>query len=430
MTGNDREPEARVRERMREDWNRRAREDPHYYVAFGRRGQDDKEFFATSADVVRSLEQELKRLPVEARGRALEIGCGPGRLMRPISRHFSEIHGVDVSDEMIRLAREKLRGVGHAVVHHTEGADLALFPAEYFDFVYSYAVFQHIPSREVVFSYLRDSVRVLRPGGLMRCQLNGLPETAVRYDTWSGVRIGAAEITAFAREHKLQLLALEGTSTQYMWVTVRKRAPGDPAREPAHIRRVTNTHTSEPVVPNRGRFASAALWVEDLPEDCDLLGLEARIGGVRGTAFYIGPPEADGLRQVNVTLPTGVETGLQQLELFWEGAPLCAPACIRVIRPGPTVPRVVAVTDAIDLLSRTRIVSGWVKVTLEEVERPEDLQAWVGGEPAGDVEIFCVDPLPPRFEVNIRAPERAGVQLLELKLGRRRLAPVELEIVA
>ena len=26
--------------------------------------------------------------------------------MRPMSRHFGEIHGVDVSDEMIRLARE------------------------------------------------------------------------------------------------------------------------------------------------------------------------------------------------------------------------------------------------------------------------------------------------------------------------------------
>ena len=39
--------------------------------------------------------------------RALEIGCGPGRLMKPLSRNFGEIHGVDVSDEMVRLARER-----------------------------------------------------------------------------------------------------------------------------------------------------------------------------------------------------------------------------------------------------------------------------------------------------------------------------------
>ena len=37
-------PELETLERMREDWNRRAREDAHYYVAFGRHNQDDDEF--------------------------------------------------------------------------------------------------------------------------------------------------------------------------------------------------------------------------------------------------------------------------------------------------------------------------------------------------------------------------------------------------
>src|SRR5215467_7500829 len=110
---------------MRAEWNERAREDAHYFVAFGRRDQDDEEFFATAADVVRELELELKRLqaktPIAAR-RALEIGCGPGRLMRPMSRHFGEIHGVDVSDEMIGKAKEKLRGVPHAHAHHASGS--------------------------------------------------------------------------------------------------------------------------------------------------------------------------------------------------------------------------------------------------------------------------------------------------------------------
>ena len=92
---------------MREDWNARAREDAGYYVAFGRRDQDDAGFFATATEVINGLEAELRRVPLAQRGgwRALEIGCGPGRLMRPMSRHFVEIHGVDVSDEMIALAR-------------------------------------------------------------------------------------------------------------------------------------------------------------------------------------------------------------------------------------------------------------------------------------------------------------------------------------
>src|SRR6478736_2893014 len=104
--------EPKVLERMRTDWNERAAEDAYYYVAFGRREQDDEEFFATAADVVRSLTAELKRL--RSRDAALEIGCGPGRLMRPMSRFFGEVHGVDVSDEMIRLARERLRDVTNA----------------------------------------------------------------------------------------------------------------------------------------------------------------------------------------------------------------------------------------------------------------------------------------------------------------------------
>src|SRR3954452_23546278 len=150
-----------VTERMRRDWNERAREDAHFYVAFGRREQDPEEFFATATEVVRGLEHELRRLGPTANPRtrrALEIGCGPGRLMRPMSRHFGEIHGVDVSDEMVRRAEKNLADVPHAHPHHTSGSDLTPFADESFDLVYSYAVFQHIPSADVVFSYLHEAV--------------------------------------------------------------------------------------------------------------------------------------------------------------------------------------------------------------------------------------------------------------------------------
>ena len=40
-----------VEQRMRDDWNARAREDASYYVAFGRRDQDPEEFFATAEEV-------------------------------------------------------------------------------------------------------------------------------------------------------------------------------------------------------------------------------------------------------------------------------------------------------------------------------------------------------------------------------------------
>src|SRR6476646_3855532 len=216
--------DPKVLESMRADWKQRDGEKANYYLALRRREQDNEEFFSTGSDIAKTLELDLKRF--RGRDAALEIGCGPGRLMRPMSRNFAEIHGVDVSDEMIRLARERLSDTPSAHPHHSSGSDLAMFPDEKFDLVYSYAVFQHIPSREVVFNYLREARRVLKTGGILRCQLNGLPPTAKKYDTWSGVRITPQEIFAFARENDFQLLVIEQVWTQYMWITCRKRAQG------------------------------------------------------------------------------------------------------------------------------------------------------------------------------------------------------------
>lgn len=426
--------DSELREWMRRDWDRRAREDAYYYAAFGRRGQDDAEFLATAAPVVRSLEQELRWiLPRGGRlERALEIGCGPGRLMRPMSRYFDEIHGVDVSGHMVRLAREKLSDVPNAQVHLGSGSDLAEFADAAFDFVYSYAVFQHIPSREVVFRYLAEAVRVLRPGGLLRCQLNGLPESAPVYDTWSGVRIRPEETREFARASGVRLLALEGASTQYMWLTAMK-PPQQPCRSsgPCRIRRLTNAHSSEPVIPCRGRFAVVSAWVEGLPEESDLLTLTARIGPGEGTVFYIGPPERDGLQQINIALPPGLAGGLERFAMLWRGELLCSPAIVRLIPPGPLVPRIVSVTDAVNLLAGARIESGYVKITLEEALDPESLEAHVDGVPAAEREVFCADPGPPRHEINFRLPPQVspGFHRLELQLGRRKFAPVTIEVV-
>lgn len=430
-----------VSARMREDWNARAREDAHYYVAFGRRDQNEEEFLATAAEIVRSFETELRRLQAghhRAR-RALEIGCGPGRLLKPLSRYFGEIHGVDVADEMIRLARERLRDIPHAHVHATNGAELAQFADSSFDFVYSYAVFQHIPSREVVMQYLAETRRVLKPGGLARLQLNGLPATARNYDTWAGVRVSASEIVEFARANELQLLALEGTLTQYMWTSWIKREEGWRAQTQAaaahhgaamRIRRITNAHSSEPVAPNRGRFASISVWVEDLPADLDLSDLEIFVGGQSARGTYIGPRDATGVQQINAVLLETDATGLMPVELRWFGKPLCAPAFLRVIPAGPDVPRIAAVSDGVNLMSGTRIETGTVKVTIEDVARPEEFAATVAGVPVEDTDAFCVDPLPRKYEINFHIPRSipSGPQVLEMRVGRRRFAPVDIEI--
>jgi SAM-dependent methyltransferase len=421
-----------VRERMRADWNQRAQEDANYYVAFGRRDQDDAEFFATAIDVVRDLDGEIRRFPpgiVPAARRALEIGCGPGRLMRPMSSRFGEIHGVDISDEMVAQARRKLRDIPHAHVHHVSGGDLALFASGYFDFVFSYAVFQHIPSADLVFGYLREIVRVLKPGGLARLHINGLPkingspQSAHTCNTWDGVRISADEIRAFTERHGMRLLSLTGVDTQYMWTSWQKPFA-------CRIRQVVNAFSQEPFVPARGRLAGATLEIEHLPEACDLNSLQAFIDGVPATNSYLGPL-VKGITQFNVFLPHAVRQGLVPVRVEWHGKPLCPDSIVRVIPPGPVVPRLISVSDGVNLLSAQRIESRLIKATIEDVEFIENLAATVDGLPVVNVEPHNTDPLALRYEINFGLPRAisSGAHELEIRLGKLTLTRMGIEVI-
>lgn len=426
---------SNVSETMRADWNERAREDAHYYVAFGGRNQDEEGFLATAAGVVRAVECEFKRLPADANRkswRALEIGCGPGRLMKPLSAHFGEIHGVDVSDAMIGIARERLRGIPHAHVHATDGASLDRFADDSFEMVYSYAVFQHIPSREVVREYMREIRRVLKPGGVFRGQFNGLPPNE-RPNTWSGVSFSREDIRDFTGEAGLRLLALEGAHTQYLWTTWRKPPAGEvEVLGAVEIRRVTNAWSSETAIPNRGAMAAMSIWVADLPEACDLNTLDVWVDGRSGDSVYVGPADANGLRQVNAMMPASSRTGLVPVELVRGGTRLCAPAFVRVIPGGPTVPRVVKVTDGVNIVEEERCTSGLLKIQVEEAQRPELISVTMDGAPVRDLEFFRTDPLPPRYELNCRLPEgmAPGVRTLRVKVGKRQLMPRPVEVLA
>jgi SAM-dependent methyltransferase len=435
-------PASSVTDRMRADWNQRARDDAHYFVAFGGLDQDEAEFLATAADVLRSIEGQLKRLPSSddrRTWRALEIGCGPGRLIKPLSRHFGEIHGVDVSDEMIRLARQRLADIPHAHFHATNGSTLAQFASESFHFVYSYAVFQHIPSRDVVLEYMREIRRVLKPGGVFHGQFNSRAH-AGDPDTWTGVCFSADDIRAFTRENGLQLMYLEGEGTQYMWTTWCKpttwskpSGPGpvrDADFQPA-IRRITNAFTSEPLIPQRGRLAALSILIEHLPADSDLDRLEVLADGVPGAGIYIGPVDARGLQQVNAWLPDGVRSGLVPVEIRSNGQPLCPPAMARIVPCGPPVPRVVSVTDAINLMQRNSISTGRVKVQVEEVMAPGSIAIAIDDRPIAHFEILRTDPRPPRDTLDFELPDGmlAGPHSLQISIGPRRLTPIDIVVL-
>ena len=67
-------------EQMRRDWNERAREDAHFYVAFGRREQDDEEFFSTAEEWSTGLNGNFGdslRMQIAAPGERSRSGAVP-----------------------------------------------------------------------------------------------------------------------------------------------------------------------------------------------------------------------------------------------------------------------------------------------------------------------------------------------------------------
>ncbi|HEV2773121.1 MAG TPA: class I SAM-dependent methyltransferase [Thermoleophilaceae bacterium] len=226
---------------MKRDWDARARENAKFYVVSSRSDWDEEAFSASgksSAEELVFSELDLVTAGDDPRSlRLLEIGCGVGRMTEHLAETFGEVHGVDVSGEMVATAKQRLSHFDNVHVHETNGADLAVFPDSFFDFAFSFIVFQHIPFREVVEGYLREVHRVLKPGRLFKFQVQGTSGekfAALEKDTWLGVGFSAAEMDALAAEIGFEVLKSEGEGTQYFWHWWRAgEAQTDPTHRPS-----------------------------------------------------------------------------------------------------------------------------------------------------------------------------------------------------
>ena len=266
-------------EKMRRDWDERARENARYYVATGQKEWTDEEFFASGEINVR--EQILTDMINICQGRdqaamrVLEIGCGAGRLTRALAKVFGRVCGVDVSGEMVAQAREALRGglamrrltdlyweavnrvreawrgegaIGrlgelfldlvrrvpdavrdfpNARIYQNNGVDLSMFSDEQFDFSFSFIVFQHIPSKAIIENYVREVWRVLQPGALFKFQVQGYPIENPECDTWVGVGFTEDEMREMATLCRFEMRHCHNAGPQYMWLWFFKR----PAQE-------------------------------------------------------------------------------------------------------------------------------------------------------------------------------------------------------
>lgn len=134
------------------------------------RGWDAGEFFSTGGPEVAGVLARVEQLHPLRRGRALDFGCGVGRLTQPLSEQFSEACGVDISPSMIELARKHNRNQGRCQYFLNSKGDLSIFPERHFDFIYSSITLQHIRP-QFAKRYLEEFVRVLAPGGVLVFQL-------------------------------------------------------------------------------------------------------------------------------------------------------------------------------------------------------------------------------------------------------------------
>jgi SAM-dependent methyltransferase len=217
-----------VTDRMRADWDARARAEGTYFIATAREEWTDERFFASGEDTVRRfILNDLANIcggmdPKQMR--VAEIGCGAGRVTKALACVFGEVHAVDVSPEMIRLAREKLAGMSNVHFYANSGADLRVLPELPFHFVFSFIVFQHIPDKAVVESYIREAQRILVPDGLFKFQVEGGDisnrDTA---DTWHGVSFSEQEMRDIAARCGFELRHTDGAGTQYFWLWMFKK---------------------------------------------------------------------------------------------------------------------------------------------------------------------------------------------------------------
>jgi ubiquinone/menaquinone biosynthesis C-methylase UbiE len=209
--------------KMRADWDARAKENARFYVATGKADWTDDDFFRSGEQTV--AEEILTDMTNVCQGRApsdmrvLEIGCGAGRVTRALAKMFGEVHAVDVSGEMVELASRALAGYPNAHVYQNNGKDLTVIPSGEFDFAFSSIVFQHIPSRDVIYSYVREVHRLLRPGALFKFQVQGDTSISPSPDeTWLGVAFSQDDAAEMARACGFELRYSHGAGDQYFWL--------------------------------------------------------------------------------------------------------------------------------------------------------------------------------------------------------------------
>jgi len=195
------------------DWDDLALVDPFWAVlaADDKRGGgwEPTEFFATGeADIEEMLATAAQLGRPTRHERALDFGCGVGRLTRALARRFDEAVGIDVSERMLEHARRLNADTPNVTFASSDEP-----PPEPFDLVVANLVLQHLPSKALARVYIGRLIKATRPDGLLVFQLPTRLPLARRLQPRRRLykplrtRVGAERLHA-AGLHPVRLLAL------------------------------------------------------------------------------------------------------------------------------------------------------------------------------------------------------------------------------
>jgi SAM-dependent methyltransferase len=170
---------------MRQDWDQRAHDDAFHFIASWRKDWTPESFFQSGEEDYRSLVAPVfDRQHFDPQSKTmLELGCGAGRMTRSFAQRFSHVEAFDISKEMLGHAKALLPETRNVTWTLGNGTDLSGLGDESVDFAFSYIVLQHMPKPEFAHRYIREILRVLKPGGLFLFQFNSVPRVTMN---WKG----------------------------------------------------------------------------------------------------------------------------------------------------------------------------------------------------------------------------------------------------
>lgn len=132
---------------------------------------DLEEFLRTGKQEIDLVFEQIDSFKIRvSTKRALDFGCGIGRLTQALSGRFRECWGVDIAPSMIARAKEINAHPERCNYLVNDSNDLTFFASNYFDFIYSRLVLQHMEARYAK-AYIAEFMRILAPGGALVFQL-------------------------------------------------------------------------------------------------------------------------------------------------------------------------------------------------------------------------------------------------------------------